>query len=42
MAARFDAYAAVQLGDMLDEDAEGPFFMVEGEKVRPPQVADPL
>jgi uncharacterized protein len=42
MPARFDAHAAVQLGDLLDEDEQGPYFVVEGEKIRPPQLDDPL
>ncbi len=40
--ARFDSHAAVQLGDLLEEDAEGPFFPVGSERVRPPRVSDPL
>jgi hypothetical protein len=40
--ARFDSHAAVQLGDLLEEDAEGPFFALGSERVRPPRVADPL
>jgi hypothetical protein len=42
MAARLDAFAAVQLGDLLHEDGEGPYFLADGEKVRPPTVDDPL
>jgi hypothetical protein len=46
LAARFDAHAAVQLGELLEEDAQGPFFRLPGERslerVRPPRVEDPL
>jgi uncharacterized protein len=42
MPARFDSHAAVQLGALLDEDAEGPFFKQAGKRVRPPRVQDPL
>ena len=42
MPARFDKHAAVQLGALLEEDAEGPFFRRDGQLVRPPQVSDPL
>jgi hypothetical protein len=41
-AARFDKHAAVQLGALLQEDAEGPFFLCAGQRVRPTQVPDPL
>jgi uncharacterized protein len=40
--ARFDKSAAVQLGALLEEDSEGPFFSVGNARVRPPQVQDPL
>jgi hypothetical protein len=42
LTARFDRHAAVQLGDLLEEDAEGPFFAVGNARIRPPRVADPL
>lgn len=42
MAARFDTHAAVQLGPLLAEDEEGPYFLQGGARVRPPRVADPL
>lgn len=42
MCARFDSHAAVQLGELLDEDDQGPFFRVGEERVRPPRVANPL
>lgn len=41
-AARFESHAAVQLGELLDEDADGPYFRVGSERVRPPRVADPV
>ena len=40
--ARFDSHAAVQLGELLEEDEQGPFFHVGNERVRPPRVANPL
>jgi hypothetical protein len=42
MPARFDSHAAVQLGPLLDEDADGPFFKQGEQRVRPPRVQDPL
>lgn len=49
LAARFDAHAAVQLGELLEEDEHGPFFRLvdardpsQEERVRPPRVSDPL
>jgi hypothetical protein len=42
LTARFDRHAAVQLGELLEEDADGPFFHVDGNRVRPPRVLDPL
>jgi hypothetical protein len=41
-AARFESYAAVQLGDLLDEDEQGPYFQQAGERIRPPRKQDPL
>jgi hypothetical protein len=41
-AARFESHAAVQLGELLEEDAQGPFFRVGTALVRPPRVADPV
>jgi hypothetical protein len=41
-AARFESHAAVQLGDLLEEDAEGPFFRVGEARIRPPRVEHPL
>lgn len=41
-AARFDSHAAVQLGELFEEDAEGPFLCDGAQRVRPPRVADPL
>jgi hypothetical protein len=42
LAARFDKHAAVQLGELLEEDEQGPFFRVQDERVRPPRVDDPV
>lgn len=41
-AARFESYAAVQLGALLEEDERGPYFPQQGERVRPPRRQDPL
>lgn len=41
-AARFESYAAVQLGALLEEDERGPYFLQGGERVRPPRREDPL
>jgi hypothetical protein len=42
LAARLDSFAAVQLGELLHEDEDGPYFRVAGAQVRPPRVAQPL
>lgn len=42
LAARFDAHAAMQLEPVIHEDAEGTYLALEGRKVRPPMVDDPL
>jgi hypothetical protein len=42
MAARFDSHAAVQLGELLEEDEQGPYFRVAAVRVRPPRVANPV
>lgn len=42
LTARFDRHAAVQLGELLEEDDQGPYFRLGDERVRPPRVADPL
>jgi hypothetical protein len=42
LTARFDKHAAVQLGDLLEEDDQGPYFPVGSERIRPPRVANPL
>ena len=42
MTARFDRHAAVQLADLILEDDTGPYFDVDGERVRPPVVEDPI
>ncbi len=41
-AARFDSHAAVQLGELFEEDADGPYLSDKGRRVHPPKVADPL
>lgn len=40
--ARFDDHAVQRLSVVLDEDEHGPYFRLGGEKVRPPEVADPF
>jgi hypothetical protein len=40
--ARFDSHAAVQLGELFEEDAQGPFLRVGEQRVHPPKVEDPL
>lgn len=40
--ARFDNHAAGKLSDLVGEDDGGVFVMVGSEKVRPPDIADPL
>jgi hypothetical protein len=40
--ARFDSHAAVQLGELLEEDSEGPFLRDGSRHVHPPCVANPL
>jgi hypothetical protein len=42
LTARFDRHAAVQLGELGQEDDQGPYFLHQGARVRPPRVADPL
>lgn len=42
MAARFDSHAAVQLGARLEEDEQGPYFLHQGQRVRPPRVSEPV
>lgn len=42
MSARFDAHAAMQLADLLDEDEDGVFLRIGGIPYRPPTVDDPL
>ncbi|HEY6882124.1 MAG TPA: hypothetical protein VI299_29040 [Polyangiales bacterium] len=41
-AARFESYAAVQLGALLEEDERGHYFPQRGERIRPPRKQDPL
>lgn len=40
--ARFDSHAAAQLGPALHEDAQGLYLALDGQKVRPAVVDDPL
>ncbi len=42
LVARFDRHAAMQLEDMLGEDADGVFVKVGDRVVHPPVVAEPL
>ncbi len=42
MVARFDRHAAAQLEALIGEDGQGVYIELEGRRVRPPQVADPL
>ena len=42
MTARFDRHAAVQLEPLIAEDAQGIYLRLEGARVRPPVVDDPL
>lgn len=42
LAARFDRHVLTQLEDHVGEDDEGPFLSLNGRKVRPRVVADPL
>ncbi len=40
--ARFDNHALSKMSDWVREDDEGVFVLVGSEKVRPPEIADPL
>jgi hypothetical protein len=40
--ALFDNHAALQLGDLLGEDADGPYVDLPSGRVHPPIVGDPL
>lgn len=40
--ARFDSHAAVQLGALLDEDEQGPYFRQGKARVRPQRSKEPL
>lgn len=42
MAARFDKAAMTQLAELIEEDGEGVFLSIGGEKVRPAVVEDPV
>lgn len=40
--ARFDNHAVSKMSDWIAEDEEGVYVRIAGEKVRPPELADPL
>lgn len=42
MVARFDRHAATQLEALIGEDGQGVYLEIEGARVRPPSVRDPL
>jgi hypothetical protein len=42
MVARFDRHAAMQLEPLIREDAQGIYVQLDGQRVRPPVVNDPL
>lgn len=42
MVARFDRNAASQLEALIDEDEQGVYLLIAGERIRPRVVADPL
>ena len=42
MVARFDSTAAMALADVLEEDDDGVFLTIAGERYRPPVLAEPL
>jgi hypothetical protein len=42
MVARFDRHAAMQLEPLIGEDAQGIYVQLDGQRVRPPVVNDPL
>lgn len=42
LAARLDPHAAMQLESRVDEDDEGPYLELQGQRVRPPVVFDGL
>jgi len=40
--ARFDNHAVSKMGERVREDEDGVYILIGGEKVRPPEVDDPL
>ena len=40
--ARFDNHAVGKMSDWIREDEEGVYVLIGGEKVRPPEIDDPL
>ncbi len=40
--ARFDNHAVSKMSDLISEDEDGVYVLIGGEKVRPPEVDDPL
>ena len=40
--ARFDNHALSKISDYVGSDDQGPYLLVGGDMVRPPEVADPL
>ena len=40
--ARFDNHAVSKMSGRVREDEEGVYILIGGEKVRPPEVDDPL
>jgi len=42
MTARFERHAAMQLEPLIGEDAQGIYVRLDGRRVRPPRVDDPL
>jgi len=40
--ARFDNHAVSKMSDWIGEDDHGVYVSIAGEKIRPPEVADPL
>jgi hypothetical protein len=40
--ARFDNHAVSKMSDSIREDEDGVYVLIGGEKVRPPEIGDPL
>jgi len=40
--ARFDNHAVSKMSDSIGEDEDGVYVLIGGEKVRPPEIGDPL